>query len=422
MILKFIRSILSKKNDEYTFYPFKEEQLNLNGKEVGFYIHIPFCKSMCPYCPYYKISYNKELSQKFKSALILEIKRYGEEIGGNKFTSLYIGGGTPTLMIDDLGTIIKEVKESFNFDGPVGIETTPDDLTQDKVKIMKDMGINYVSLGVQSFQQENLDSIGRKYTVQTAIDAVNFLKYYHFDTLNIDLIFAFARQKLPQLLHDLQKAVELSPDQITCYPLFTFPYSTIARYNNSRNLKMPRHRVRRNMYYLIHDFLERNGYTRSSVWSFGKTGTTPYSSVTRDYYIGFGPSAGSYTGEGFYFNVFSVPEYINTVAQRKPIALEMKVSSQMEKIFWLYWRLYETAIPVDKYKKLYGKDIYADFGLMLKLAKAFGFIGSEDEERLILNKHGCHWIHLAQNYFALNYISKIWSTAQKNPWPGKITL
>ncbi|RJQ26579.1 MAG: radical SAM protein [Peptococcaceae bacterium] len=422
MIWKFVRSVLSEKNDDYTFYPFKEDRLNLNQKEAGLYIHIPFCKSMCPYCPYYKISYDQELSHKFKSALILEIKRSGEEIGSNKFTSLYIGGGTPTLMINDLGTIIKEVKESFNFDGPVGIETTPGDLTEDKVKIMKDMGINYVSLGVQSFQQENLDSIGRKYTAQTAVETVSLLKHYHFDTLNIDLIFAFARQKLPQLLQDLQKAVELSPDQITCYPLFTFPYSTIARYNNVRNLKMPRHRVRRNMYYLIHDFLEKSGYIRSSVWSFGKAGTAPYSSVTRDYYLGFGPSAGTYTGEGFYFNVFSVPEYIKTAPQRKPVALEMKVGKRMEKIFWLYWRLYETFVPVSNYKKLYGNDIYADFGSLLKLIKALGFVGSEDEERFVLNKRGCHWIHLAQNYFALNYISKIWSIAQKNTWPGKITL
>jgi len=96
MITKLIRGILSEEGDDYTFYPSTGEDLRVNEK-TGLYIHIPFCKSMCPYCPYYKVFYDEELSQRYKSALILEIKRYGEKIGRKRLTSLYIGGCTPAV-------------------------------------------------------------------------------------------------------------------------------------------------------------------------------------------------------------------------------------------------------------------------------------------------------------------------------------
>lgn len=421
MITKFIRDIFSEKTDEFTFYSSTGEDLYLD-KEAGLYIHIPFCKSMCSYCPYYKVFYNRELSQRFKSALISEIKEYSKKLKKRSFTSLYIGGGTPTLMINDLKIILKEIKHCFDLNGILAIETTPGDITRDKINILKDIGINYISLGVQSFQQKYLTLIGRNYTSDRALSAVKLLKDYDFDTFNIDLIFAYPGENSPELLKDLQTTISFSPDQITCYPLFTFPYSTIGKYKKIRKLKMPSYFVRRRMYYSIHCFLEEHGYKRSSVWSFNRKKTKPYSSVTRDYYIGFGPSAASYTGKGFYFNTFSVDEYIKAVKRRKPIALEMKVSKKMEKLFWLYWRLYETAVPIKRYKKLFKENIYTDFKMILRTIKAFGFVQSEDDGSIVLNKRGCLWIHLAQNYFALNYVSKIWSAFQKNPWPGRVEL
>jgi len=420
-VSRFIRNILSEKNDNYTFFPFTNQDLYIPDK-IGLYIHIPFCKSMCPYCPYYKVFYDKKLADKFSSALIKEIDGYNEETGKMDITSIYIGGGTPTLLIYDLKSIINKIRASYNVAQETAIETTPSDVSEDKVKILKEVGVNYISLGVQSFQQKYLSLIGRNYDANRALSAVRMIKKYQFDTFNIDLIFAFPLEDLSELVKDLQTAVSFSPDQITCYPLFTFPYSTIGKYRKIKKLKMPSYRKRKKMYYLIHDFFEEKGYWRSSVWSFNREKTKPYSSVTRDYYIGFGPSAGSYTGKGFYFNTFSVSEYIKTVSQRKPIALEMRVSNRMEKLFWFYWRLYETVIPKKGYKKMFGKDIHSDFGKILSIIKTLGFIQSEDDETITLNKRGCLWLHLAQNYAALNYVSRIWSVAQKATWPEKITL
>ena len=108
--------------------------------------------------------------------------------------------------------------------------------------------------------------------------------------------------------------------------------------------------------------------------------------------------------------------------KRLPIALEMKVSKKLEKLFWLYWRLYETVIPIERYSVMFGSNIYKDFGFLLNLIKFLGFVKSADKDKIVLNKYGCHWIHLLQNYFALDYVSKIWSVCQKNPWPEKVNL
>jgi len=425
-IAKWLRRIYLKKEDSFVFYLFEENpdlSKELTGKNTGIYIHIPFCKSMCPYCPYYRIPYDKQLSRKFIEALSFEIRNFYQQLNRKiDVTSIYIGGGTPSLMIKELSPIIISLKKYFNFKKEIAIETTPSDINRGKIEMIKEAGIDYISLGIQSFQQKYLTLIGRNYNCKTALQSLELFKKYHFDLLNIDLIFAFPGQSINELLKDLQQAVEFSPSQITCYPLFTFPYSTVGKFKRLKEIKMPPIPVRRKMYYLIHDFLENHGYNLSSVWSFNKNKVKFYSSVTRDYYVGFGPSAGTYTGENFYFNVFSVKEYIEIAPHRKPLSLRMNVTQKMGKLFWLYWRLYETVIPKNNYKIIFKTDIYHDFGEFLKLIKFLNLIELENDEKIVLNKKGCHWIHLAQNFFALNYVNKIWSTCQNNLYPEVIRL
>ncbi len=386
------------------------------------YLHIPFCTTMCPYCPYYKVYYDTALATGFRDALLSEIDLYAREFGKSRFSSLYIGGGTPTLMIEELGQIIDRINVAFDLDGCVAVETTPADVTRRKTRLLKEIGVSYISLGVQSFQEKNLNLLGRQYDPSGARRAARDVSEGGFVNYNIDLIFALPNETQHDLEADLLAAVECSPDQITCYPLFTFPYTTVGRFKKLKRLEMPPLVVRRKMYYFIHDFLESSGYKRSSVWSFVRSNKHPYSSVTRDYYVGFGPSAASYTGEGFYFNTFSIADYIKMLSERKPVALKMDVTERMKKVFWLYWRLYETRIPYVKYQALFSNGIYDDFGSLLTAIKLLGMCEHEDEHGLMLNVRGCYWLHLAQNYYALNYVGKIWSVCQSDPWPKRIQI
>lgn len=420
MLTKIVRNIVSN-GGEYTFYP-ASRIVDKVHDGAGLYLHVPFCEGSCPYCPYFKVSYNKTLVEQFSTAVMSEIDAFVSRTGRFGCSSLYVGGGTPTLMIDKLGRIIDRIRDAIDLNGCIAVETTPADITVEKSRLLKKMGVSHVSLGVQSFHNKYLDLLGRKYNSVDAKRAAIDLSRNGFDTLNIDLIFAMPNETQQDLEVDLRTAVDCTPDQITCYPLFTFPYSTIGHFKKLRKLQMPPVAVRRRMYYFIHDFLEGNGYSRSSVWSFTRTNAEPYSSVTRDHYIGFGPSSATYTGEAFYFNTFSIRDYLSLGAERNPVALKMDVTERMAKVFWLYWRLYETKIPYKEYKELFGRDICDDFGFLLAMIRALGMCAAEDKHGLTLNRRGSYWIHLAQNYFALDYVNKIWSKCQSEPWPEKIVL
>ncbi|MFH1868145.1 MAG: radical SAM protein [Candidatus Omnitrophota bacterium] len=423
MITKIARDILSDKNDDYIFYANDGNSLRIDPeKEFGLYIHIPFCKSMCPYCPYTKVFYNKNLVNEFKEAILHEIKRYHDKVGKRRFTSIYIGGGTPTLAMEELNMILNELRKRFDVTGPLAIETIPSDIDTGKVDMLKDLGVNYLSLGVQSFSKKYLSLVGRNYAADEAERAIEIVKRKNFDLFNMDLIFAYPGQSTEELREDLVKSLSFSPDQVTCYPLFTFPYTTVGKYMRIKRLKMPPVKTRKEMYYLICEFFKQNSYHQSTVWGFNKNKTGAYSSVTRDYYIGLGPGAATYTGEGFYFNTFSLYEYIKVVKNKMPIALRMDVSERMRKLFWLYWRLYETKVCKKMYKEEFEVDIQKDFGLLLNLARWLNFTNAANTTTLNLNKIGAHWIHLIQNHYALNYVSKVWSVCQNVPWPSKISL
>ena len=176
------------------------------------------------------------------------------------------------------------------------------------------------------------------------------------------------------------------------------------------------------MYYRIYDAFRERGYAQTSVWSFNRQPGNAYSSVTRDYYVGFGPGAATYNGTSFRFSTFSIPDYIAATRSRLPVALEMAVSPRMRKLFWLYWRLYETRVPKDGYQVAFGAEIERDFSYLIRLMRLARFCETEDGSGFVLNRRGAHWVHLAQNYFALYYVNTIWSACMAQPWPSVVRL
>ena len=285
------------------------------------------------------------------------------------------------------------------------------------------MGVTLLSIGIQSFHDEYLSCMGRNYRYADIKENLNRVRGYGFKTVNYDMIFVFPKQTTDDIKRDIDIAFSFNPDQITYYPLFTFPYTTIGKFKKLKQLKLPNIIKRRKMYYFLHAYLEKNGFSRTSVWSFNRKHTIPYSSVTRDFYIGLGPGAGSYTKEGFYFNTFSVKNYVKMLEKNiLPLALKMDVSNRMAKLFWLYWRLYETKIPMKDYSDLFSSNLKNDFSGVLKLINLLGFIESNAGSCVSLNKRGSHWLHLVQNYFALNYVTDIWSAFKKDPYPESVVL
>ncbi|MGM5483147.1 MAG: coproporphyrinogen-III oxidase family protein [Nanobdellota archaeon] len=415
-----IRKVLS---DDAEFKFKKCQTFNLDkNREYGLYVHIPFCKNSCPYCPYFKTIYNKQKSKQFLKALKKEVELTSINNGNIKVNSLYFGGGTPTLLENDLIKIIEYLKSKFNISGEVAIETSPSDLNEEKLISLKKAGVNSISIGIQSFNNDLLKEIGRNYNSDLVIEIIKLLKKINFETLNIDMMFALPKQTINDLENDLDTLINLSPSQVTFYPLFTFPYTSVGKYKKIKKIKMPNFFTRKKMYYLICNKMKEAGYEQSSVWAFKKKSTNKFSSVTRDFYIGFGPSSGSYTGKNFYFNTFSLENYFKLSNKRKPVILKMSVDKKLTKLFWLYWRFYETKIPFEDYKRLFNSDVKEDFRFIFLVMKLLGFIYKENKDYLQLNMKGIFYIHLIQNIFALDYVNKIWSVCQKEINPKEVQL
>lgn len=391
-------------------------------EEMNLYIHIPFCKSMCPYCPYNRVRYEKHLIKRYFDALSKEIDIYSQKLGKIKINSIYIGGGTPTNAIDELAITVEKLQKTFNIVGDIAIETTVADITEENLNKMQNMGISMLSIGVQSFDDKYLKLLGRNYTADNIDTSFELIKKFNFQNVNVDLIFAFPNQTPEELLQDITKADRLGADQITAYPLFTFPYSTIGSYMKIKKIEMPNFFARRKFYKTIYNYFKKNNYEIASVWSFQKAKENQnYSSVTRNRYIGLGAGAGSRLENIFYFNTFSIHDYEHYLLDKGvlPVAIDMPITTKLSELYWFYWKLYEAKFSIHDFQKRFER--HWKLKLLMKLFFLLGLCQKNNDE-IILTERGSFWIHLAQNYFMLDYINKVWTRMKKDAFPEKIEI
>jgi coproporphyrinogen III oxidase-like Fe-S oxidoreductase len=418
-VLRGIRDHLVGEKGVYQFEPTRTVDLPPINR-VDLYLHIPFCRNLCPYCPYNRVRYDETLAAAYLAAVLTEIDLYHEQLGQIEIGSVYIGGGTPTTMLDELALILVHLRKRFSLKGDIAIETLPSDLDAKSLTKLKDMGISLLSIGVQSFDDRYLKLIGRNYPARILAPVISQAMNAGFDTVNLDLMFALPGQTTGEALADLQTAIALESDQVTLYPLFTFPYSAVGKHQAFHRVKFPGLRIRRRMYRALHDHALTKGYQRVSVWGFKRSVTSSFSSVTRRVYIGLGAGAGNCLPGMFYFNTFSVPAYIRSCEQgRMPVALKMGMTPTMEDYYWLYWRLYETSVSKQEFNQVFAKQAHILW--LLQLASGIGML-TDTGNHYDLTERGAFWIHLLQNHYVLNYIDKVWRAAMQDPWPERITL
>jgi oxygen-independent coproporphyrinogen-3 oxidase len=384
-------------------------------------LHVPFCYHFCPYCPYTKVPYDETLVEPYTRAALAEVDRWADTIGPAEVTSVYIGGGTPTLALDSIATVLTRIRERFHLTGDICIETNPADVDTETVQQLHDTNITLVSLGVQSFQSKNLEMIGRRYKPSIAENALALLAKSNFTSVNADIMFALPGQRAVSVTADLARAAQLGANQLTTYPLFTFPYTSVGKYLRLAAVQMPTLRVRRLHYNTINRWCAEHGFERVSVWGF-KWGNVPrYSSVTRDGYIGIGPGAGSHLPDGFVLNTFDLNSWIRATREKtNTIALHMPFRSEMSGWWWLYWRFYDTRIPLDEIEATLGNDA-PKARQLLRYVERMGF-AVRNGNYLELTDSGSFWLHLAQNYFALSYVNTLWTEARREPWPQEVAV
>ncbi|MDD5301704.1 MAG: radical SAM protein, partial [Elusimicrobia bacterium] len=248
-------------------------------ESLPFYVHIPFCKTLCPHCPYNKITYERSLAGAYTAALIREIEQAHRQLGSCEVPSIYIGGGTPTLLIDELPSILDAIRSRFRLTGKICLETSPQELTQEKIARLEDMGISMLSIGAQSFDDERLRFLGRSHTASLLREVLPRVLAAKFDSVNVDLIFAYRDQTAAQLRRDIDEVLATGATQLTCYPLFTFPHSAAGEQKKLQRIQGPGILRRRSLYRVLHEHCLSRGLERTSVWGFKKAGDERFSSV-----------------------------------------------------------------------------------------------------------------------------------------------
>jgi oxygen-independent coproporphyrinogen-3 oxidase len=392
-------------------------------EELGVYLHVPFCEQICPYCPYNKEIYHPDLAEKYTQAVKREINFYSDLVNNKPVTSLYIGGGTPTTMLySGLEEILEHIFKSFNMQCDIHMESHPNHLSSDNLNTIISMGINHLSAGVEALQDRHLKFLNRPYTTKEVKGIIERAASKGFKCVNADFIFALPNQTYNEVEQAGHALVEMGVDQVAAYPLFIFPYTRMGETADGNNYKISSLLKRRKMLAILEKIFYEAGFQRTSVWAFTRPGVPKYCSVTVPLYIGLGASGGSYLKDVFYLNTFHVAEYIHALEEGKmPIALSLDLSENMQMAGWLYWRTYETKFRKEDFKKRFGKDFDKIYGRLVKLLSFLGFL-KDDKGQVVLSDKGAYWLHVLEDLFSLDYISKLWGNSKQDPWPTKVVL
>lgn len=385
-----------------------------DAQNLGLYIHIPFCKSLCSFCPYCKVRYEQTLFDRYLEALIREIHLVGSHFPGKKqVTSLYFGGGTPALAMDRLPEILDAVGAHFDITEGIGLELHPDNVTEPTLRKLKAAGVTKISIGIQSFQAKYQKTLGRKPVDPERLRQA--LSQVPFETVSMDFIFALPGQTPEDLQMDIETAFASGANHIAIYPLidFTFTPSTVTPMAK---------REKRRLLDAITDYCARKGYQRQSIWTFAKDPEAGYSSMTRDNFLGFGCSATTLLMDQFKINTFSIEEYCNRLEQSKlPTCLTLRFTPGQRMVYYLFWTAYSTRVDAQAFQDFFGVALKKKYGFELRLAKALGF-ATEENGIYTMTPKGAFYYHHYENFYTLSYIDKMWSLLRTEAFPDQLYL
>jgi len=381
---------------------------------LGLYVHIPFCKSICNFCPYCKTLYSAEQCDRYINSLIEEIHLIGGQNTERKeATSLYFGGGTPALAANRIKEIIDALNEHFIITEGIGVELHPDNVNADVLQVLKDAGVTKISIGIQSFCSKYQKILGRKAIDTDAMKAA--LTAVPFETVSMDFIFALPGQTYDDLRSDIDMAFSLGANHIAIYPFidFTFTESQISA--------LPK-KEKRKLLDAITEYCYRQGYSRSSIWTFSSRSDANYSSMTRDNFLGFGCSATSLFKEQFKINTFDVGSYCERIGSGDlATSLTIRFTKRQRMIYWLFWTAYSTKVNTMDFENFFGVPLKKMYGFELWLAKLCGFIKEHDGTYEMTLK-GAFYYHYYENFYTLSYIDKMWGIMRKKAFPERIEL
>ena len=355
------------------------------GDRVSLYVHIPFCRTLCPFCCFNRYLFREDQARSYFADLRKEADMYAAL--GFKFNDFYFGGGTPTVLMDELAGFISYLRSKFEVKR-ISLETTPRELTPETIAQLQESGINRLSVGVQSFDNTLLKAMGR--TLFRGEDSIEKLRMAQgkFNTVNVDLMFNFPTQTLQQFHTDVKIFKDLGAGQATFYPLMPSPHKLDALTRKFRKVDTSRERQ---FYNIILGELLDSGYKASTAWCFSR-GDLMIDEYIIDYddYIGIGAGSVGFLGGDFLVNSFSLEGYHRLVSEGSlPIVRMRRLSATEHYRYYMLSRFFGMGLNPARFKQRFGADIHTKLWAELLFFKAAGMIREKDG-LLSINRQGMY--------------------------------
>jgi putative oxygen-independent coproporphyrinogen III oxidase len=321
----------------------KERNTAFDNK-VSAYIHIPFCEHICYYCDFNKVFLEGQPVDEYIQALLTEIRLTKEQYPSKDTETIYIGGGTPTsLSATQLAVLLKGVRELLPFDDTheFTVEANPGDLTQEKLRVLKEFGVNRLSMGVQTFDDRLLKKIGRKHTAADVYDTMKFLEKEQFSNVSIDLIYALPGQTLADFRDTLKRAIELDLPHYSLYSLILENKTMFMNLVRQGRLELPDQEIEAQMFEETITAMEKAGRHQYEVSNFSLKGKESQHNLVywdNAHYYGFGAGASGYLGHTRYRNHGPIQHYLKPLREGRLPTLEtesLTLNNQIEEEMFL---------------------------------------------------------------------------------------
>ncbi len=364
----------------------------IDGHQYMLYLHIPFCESLCPYCSFNRFIYKEDQAKTYFRQLRAEMRMAAGL--GYRFGSLYIGGGTPTILVNELIETIQLARDLFGVQ-EVSCETNPNHLTLENARLLSPY-IQRMSVGVQSFNDAMLKRMVRYDRFGSGEQILRQIKEVAgvFDFLNVDLIFNLPGQTDTMLLEEIAFAHECQANQITFYPLMSSPSVSKAMGQTLGNVS---YEQEQHLYDLIVDQMKDN-FNLSTVWNFGRLNPTASASqnqmideyiVNYGEYIGLGSGSFSYLDGKLYVNTFSTADYGKKIESGSMSITSQASFGQKEQMLYRFMMdLFGLELNKEKFLHEFGVSIDQGLGLELALMQLVNAFERNDRQSLTLNARG----------------------------------
>jgi oxygen-independent coproporphyrinogen III oxidase len=289
----------------------------------GIYIHIPFCRKACHYCDFH-FSTSLNSKELLIDALCNEIDSRQGYLENKKLSTIYFGGGTPSLLsYDELNKIISTIKERFEIDAnaEVTLEANPDDLTVEKIQELKEAGVNRLSIGIQSFFDEDLERMNRSHNAKQAIQAVQNAQLHGINNISIDLIYGLPNLTREKWASNLEQAFKLNVPHLSAYCLTIEKGTAFNHFLHKGKITLPSEPETIEQFELLMSETEKQDFIHYEISNFCKEGMQSKHNSNYwldEHYLGIGPSAHSYNGISRQFNVANNAKYIKGIQEGKP--------------------------------------------------------------------------------------------------------